>query len=91
MDEVKSGNLTGKAEDYKAEKNKKVNTDEMIKAADSTTSIRESCKSKKAAEKSAEKMHEKISKVLASQTGRVTRPPKKSNRGRKAVDIDEYI
>ena len=85
-DGVNCGNSTGKAE-----KDKKVTPIEMIKAADSTTSIRESCESKKAAKKSAEKMDEKISKVLASQTGRVTRPPQKSNRGRKAVDIDEYI
>ena len=85
------GNSTGKGEKDKAEKDKKVAPIEMIKAADSTTSIRESCESKKAAKKSAEKMDEKISKVLASQTGRVTRPPQKSNRGRKAVDIDEYI
>ena len=90
-DGVNCSNSTGKAEEGKAEKDKKVAPIEMIKAADSTTSIRESCESKKAAKKSAEKMDEKIIKVLASQSGRVTRPPQKSNRGRKAVDIDEYI
>ena len=65
--------------------------DNIIKAGESTTSIRESCEGKKATKKSAEKLVEKISRVLSTQMGRVTRPPQKSNRGRKAVDIDEYI
>ena len=62
----------------------------MIKAGESTTSLRVSGESKNA-KKSSEKLDEKISKVLSLQMGRVTRPPQKSNRGRKAVDIDEYI
>ena len=65
--------------------------DNINKAGESTTSIRESCEGKKATKKSAEKLDEKISRVLPTQMGRVTRPPQKSNRGRKAVDIDEYI
>ena len=63
----------------------------MKAAGESTTSLGESCGSKKAAKKSNQKVDEKISKVLASQMGRVARPPQKSNRGRKAIDIDEYI
>ena len=74
----------------KAEEDKEENLDKMIKAGESTTSIRVSGESK-TAKKSTEKLDEKISKVLASQMGRVARPPQKSNRGRKAVDIDEYI
>ena len=49
----------------KIEEDKKGNQDEIIKARESTTSIRESCESQKAAKKSAEKIDEKISKVLA--------------------------
>ena len=62
----------------------------MIKAGESTTSLRVSGESK-TAKKSTEKLDEKISKVLSSQMRLVARPPQKSNRGRKAVDIDEYI
>ena len=75
-------------------KDKKKEEDIMLLKASESTTMNHGSFESKPAKKASQKREQRIDKAaLAASSERfhLTRPPEKSTRGRKAVDIDEYI